>query len=119
MYPSAAPQAIVSSRQNQLYVAFLKLLDESCGTQQVGWYAAQLQISSAYLNQVCRTCIGKSPQVMIQDILCKEGKRLLLSTDLNIKQIAYQLHFATEAAFCKFFRKQTGLTPSQFRNKDK
>ena len=119
MYPSAAPHALVSSRQNQLYVAFLKLLDESCGTQQVGWYAAQLQISSAYLNQVCRTCIGKSPQVMIQDILCKEGKRLQLSTDLNVKQIAHQMGFATEAAFCKYFRKQTGLTPSQFRNKDK
>ena len=72
MYPSAAPQTIVSSRQNQLYVAFLKLLDDSCGTEQVGWYAAQLQISSAYLNQVCHTCIGKSPQAMIQDLFWQD-----------------------------------------------
>ncbi|MBQ1859106.1 MAG: helix-turn-helix domain-containing protein, partial [Paludibacteraceae bacterium] len=63
----------------------------------------------------CRICIGKSPQAMIQDILCKESKRLLLSTDLNVKQIAYHLRFATEAAFCKFFRKQAGVSPAQFR----
>ena len=116
MRPSGDSRTIVSSRMNQLYVAFLKLLDENGGTQrQVSWYAAQLQISSAYLNQVCRICIGKSPQAMIQDILCKESKRLLLSTDLNVKQIAYHLRFATEAAFCKFFRKQAGVSPAQFR----
>jgi AraC-like DNA-binding protein len=116
MRPSGDSRTIVSSRMNQLYVAFLKLLDENGGTQrQVSWYAVQLQISSAYLNQVCRICIGKSPQAMIQDILCKESKRLLLSTDLNVKQIAYHLRFATEAAFCKFFRKQAGVSPAQFR----
>ena len=116
MRPSGDSRTIVSSRMNQLYVAFLKLLDENGGTQrQVSWYAVQLQISSAYLNQVCRTCIGKSPQAMIKDILCKESKRLLLSTDLNVKQIAYHLRFATEAAFCKFFRKQAGVSPAQFR----
>ncbi len=96
MRPSGDSRTIVSSRMNQLYVAFLKLLDENGGTQrQVSWYASQLQISSAYLNQICRACIGKSPQAMIQDILCKESKR--------------------QAAFCKFFRKQAGVSPAQFR----
>lgn len=116
MRPSGDSRTIVSSRMNQLYVAFLKLLDENGGTQrQVSWYASQLQISSAYLNQICRACIGKSPQVMIQDVRLKESKRLLRSTDLNIKQIAYKMHFATEAAFCKYFRKQAGVSPAQFR----
>lgn len=120
MRPSGDSRTIVSSRMNQLYVAFLKLLETQHATQRhVGWYAEQLRISPAYLNQICRTMLGKSPQMMIQNTLLKESKQLLRTTDLNIKQIAHQMGFATEAAFCKYFRKQTGLTPSQFREKEK
>ena len=109
-----------NSRKNQIYVSFLQLLETQHATQRhVQWYAEQLRISPAYLNQVCRTMLGKSPQTMIQNTLLKESKQLLRTTDLNVKQIAHQMGFATEAAFCKYFRKQTGLTPSQFRNKDK
>ena len=109
-----------TSRKNEIYVAFLQLLEAQHATQRhVSWYAEQLCISPAYLNQVCRTMLGKSPQTMIQNTLLKESKQLLRTTELNIKQIAHQMGFATEAAFCKYFRKQTGLTPSRFRKKVK
>ncbi|MBQ6789862.1 MAG: helix-turn-helix transcriptional regulator [Paludibacteraceae bacterium] len=108
-----------TSRKNEIYVAFLQLLEAQHATQRhVSWYAEQLRISPAYLNQVCRTMLGKSPQTMIQNTLLKESKQLLRTTELNIKQIAHQMGFSTEAAFCKYFRKQTGLTPSQFREKE-
>ena len=47
----------------------------------------------------------------------EEAQKLLLNTNLSIKQIAYSVGFADETYFMKMFKKSIGITPSSYRNK--
>lgn len=51
----------------------------------------------------------------IAHMLTTEARRLLDCTDLPVKQIAYRLGFADQASFGKFFRKQFGVSPTEYR----
>jgi AraC-like DNA-binding protein len=44
-------------------------------------------------------------------------RTLLDTTDLSVKQIAERLHYEDPSYLCRIFRKQTGMTPMQYRNK--
>ena len=46
----------------------------------------------------------------------EEGKRLLLSTGLTVAQIAQEIGFADARYFSRLFRRETDLTPSEYRN---
>jgi len=48
-------------------------------------------------------------------MLAQEAKVLLRSTSLSAAEIAYQLNFSDPAAFSRFFKKSTGLTPLKYR----
>jgi AraC family transcriptional regulator, transcriptional activator of pobA len=45
-----------------------------------------------------------------------EAKRLLIYSQANVKEIAYRLGYEDHAYFSRLFKKQTGLTPSGFRD---
>jgi AraC-like DNA-binding protein len=81
----------------------------------VGFYASHLHISANYLNILCKTHLKTSATKLIQERVLLESKRLLHSTDLSIKEIAYELGFVDHAYFSNFFKGQTGITPTQFR----
>ncbi|WP_410494006.1 helix-turn-helix domain-containing protein [Chryseobacterium sp. G0162] len=51
----------------------------------------------------------------MQDRVLLETKRLLLSTELNLKQICVELGFVETAHFCQFVKLKLGMTPTQFR----
>lgn len=78
-------------------------------------YASQLGISSAQLNNICRNKVGKSALQIVHERTTLEAKRQLIYTALNISQIAYNLGFNDPAYFTRFFNKQTGKSPKQFR----
>ncbi|MCH5685442.1 helix-turn-helix domain-containing protein [Niabella sp. W65] len=54
---------------------------------------------------------------MIQQRVLLEAKRLLQSTDLSIKEIAFELGFVDHAYFSNFFKSHTGATPTEFKEK--
>ncbi len=83
--------------------------------RQVQSYAAQLGISSNYLNVLTRKHLGKSALNMINDRVILEIKRLLLRTDYDISEIAYKLGFNELSYFSRFFKRNTGMTPIEFR----
>ncbi|TWF32788.1 AraC-like DNA-binding protein [Chitinophaga polysaccharea] len=81
----------------------------------VGYYAAKLHISANYLNILCKTHLDVSATRLIQQRVLLEAKRLLQTTDISIKEIAFELGFVDHAYFSNFFKAQAGLTPTQFR----
>lgn len=83
----------------------------------VTFYASLLNISSNYLNILCKKNLQISATQLIQERVILEAKRLLQSTELTIKEIAYDLGFVDHAYFSNFFKNQTGITPTQFREK--
>ncbi len=78
-------------------------------------YAALLYVTPNYLNAFCRHMLGKSAGEIIRDRILLEAKRLLINVDMTIAAIAYQLNFADNSYFTKFFKKYAGVTPEEFR----
>ena len=81
----------------------------------VGNYADKIHISSKHLSQTVKNMTGKSAKAVIQDRLLLEAKRLLLHTDLSVKEVAYKIGFEEPLHFSGFFKKKAGFSPSDFR----
>mgnify|MGYP000079480171 CR=1 FL=1 len=78
-------------------------------------YAAEVHLSPKYLSQTVKQYTGKSAKEFIQDRLVLEAKRLLLHTDLSVKEVAYKIGFEEPLHFSAFFKKKAGVSPSSFR----
>lgn len=95
---------------------FLTHINQYFATERsVSFYAEKLNITANYLNIVCKKTLNSSASSLIQDRLLLESKRLLKVSDLPMKDIVYRLGFYDHADFSKFFKKKTGMTPSQFK----
>lgn len=108
----------LQGRGSELYNELLDAIAEHhCKASDVKFYADLLNVSSRYLAQVTRRISGKSPKAIIDDYLIHEIELQLKSTDNTVQEIAYQFGFSSQAHFTKFFKKQKGVSPSQFRKK--
>ena len=81
----------------------------------VDGYAAELGITAGQLTRLCHEIIGLSAQQAINARVVHEAQRELIYSSLSIKQVAGELGFDDEAYFGRFFRKQTGFRPTEFR----
>ncbi|OJZ05769.1 AraC family transcriptional regulator [Sphingobacterium sp. 40-24] len=81
----------------------------------VAAYASLLGISSRSLSDLTQHLLNKTPSQMIQERIIVEAQRLLLYSQLNINQIGYQMGFDDASYFVKYFKKHTGISPSEFR----
>lgn len=79
-------------------------------------YAPLMALSTKTINTITRSIINKSAKEFINDIRTKQIKRLLINTELSIKEIAYESGFEESTNFYKYFKHQTGYTPEQFRH---
>ncbi|MGB0521359.1 MAG: AraC family transcriptional regulator [Flammeovirgaceae bacterium] len=83
----------------------------------VNTYADEISISSKHLSYTVKDITGKTAKEFIQDRLVLEAKRLLIHTELTIKEIAYQIGFEEPLHFSAFFKKHTKCSPTVFREK--
>ncbi|MEO0473150.1 MAG: helix-turn-helix transcriptional regulator [Bacteroidota bacterium] len=83
--------------------------------KKVSFYADKMAITSRTLNNITHSIVHKSAKTVINDLLILKVKRLLINTHINITQIAYETGFYEASHLFKFFKKQTGFSPSQFR----
>lgn len=104
------------SRKQEITVGFFQLLSLYCKEERsVQFYADSLFVSSKHLTEVLKSLTGKKAGELIDQAVILESKILLRNPALNISQAADALHFSDQFFFSKFFKKHTGLTPSQFR----
>lgn len=109
-----------SSRQHELYGRFISLVKQHYRTErEVSYYAAKLCVSTRYLSTISRTVSGRSAKMQIDYMVILEIKLLLQNTTLSVQEIAYRLHFPDQSYLGRFFRKHTGISPSQFRKTGK
>jgi AraC family transcriptional activator of pobA len=82
---------------------------------QVQDYASVLGVSLAQLRAICLAATGQQPIKMVHSCIITEAKRNLIFGEMSVEQVAYWLGFSDPAYFTRFFKKEVGKTPSQFR----
>ncbi|WP_196894375.1 AraC family transcriptional regulator [Aureivirga marina] len=83
------------------------------------FYAEKLVISADYLNRIIKYSIGKTAKEYIQTRILTEAKRLLYFSTNSTKEIGFELGFKEPSNFSAFFKKYSGISPSNFRKKEK
>ncbi|MBE9461826.1 AraC family transcriptional regulator [Dyadobacter subterraneus] len=103
-------------KPNRLLQNFASLLDENYQQHnEVAFYANKLHVTANYLNTVCKKESGQTAGEHIRDRILLEIKRMLILTNVDIKEIAFGLGFNDTSYFGRFFKKFTGQTPLSFR----
>ncbi|GAB2958541.1 AraC family transcriptional regulator [Micromonospora polyrhachis] len=113
--PGIAPPARGTDRATGVVQRFSQLLsDPKPGQRSVAAYAGRIGVSVSYLNDVVKEVTGRTPGKLIREVQVLEAKRLLARTGMTVGQVARELNF-DPAYFCRFFRRETGVSPGTFR----
>ncbi|PQJ72998.1 helix-turn-helix domain-containing protein [Polaribacter butkevichii] len=104
------------SRQQEITLRFLKKLNDHFKNERsVKFYAESMFLTPGHLSKVLKDVSGKTAGQLIDDAVIMEAKLLLSNPLLSISQIANELKFSDQSFFGKYFKKNTGLSPSKFR----
>jgi AraC family transcriptional regulator, transcriptional activator of pobA len=85
----------------------------------VSRYAQALAMSESRLDRICRTLVGHSAFEVVQNRLLLEARRKLVHVGAPVSVLAYELGFEDPAYFCRFFKRHTGRTPTQWRREQR
>lgn len=81
-------------------------------------YASNLHVHINHLNYAVKKITGKSTSSHIAHRIILEAKSLLHNSDWNIADIGFSLGFEYPSYFANYFKKNTGFSPSEFRDKN-
>ncbi|MDE6396908.1 MAG: helix-turn-helix domain-containing protein [Muribaculaceae bacterium] len=79
------------------------------------FYASQLCISSKYLSIIVKEVTGRSVSDWISEFVVMEAKNLLRFSGKSVQQVAYALNFSTQSSFGKYFKRLTGISPTEYQ----
>jgi len=105
----------ISKFNNALSVYFGQGLLQTKGLPTVNAMASQLNLSPRYLSDLLKQETGKTAIELIHIFLVNEAKNLLKGENQNVSEIAYMLGFENLPYFSRLFKKETGLSPNQFK----
>lgn len=98
---------------------FTKLLFEyGHKNRNVNFYADKLCVTPGYLYKVVTKVMNTSPKDLIDNYIALEIKVLLTTTNLSVKEIAEELHFEDASYMCRFFRRRTGVSLTDYKKAD-
>ncbi len=106
----------VKGRKEEIYRKFMDLVARHGARQRaLHFYADALCISIHYLCEAVHATSGHYPKYFIWQTVVSEAKYLLGYTHQSAAAIAEELNFSNPAWFSRFFKRETGLTPGEFR----
>lgn len=106
------------SRHQELFQQFKTLVSHHCERERnIPYYADLLRITPHHLSAVISRASGRSAMYWINRVVVLRAKVLLRTSGLLTYEIAERLHFANPPAFNNFFKRETGLTPNEYRER--
>lgn len=114
----------INSTTEEITCSFIRLLESQfpIDTQEdtvklktAGDFAEHLSLHPNYLNRQVKLSKGRTVSEIIAARIGQEAKILLKLTNWNIAQIAYSLGFEEPSHFNSFFKKQTEISPTDYR----
>ena len=108
--------ANTSGNLNLMYFKkFKKIIKQSEYPKSIGDFAEEMGMSKVHLNRICKDIASKNALQLVQEFIIEEAKKYLTYTSYSVAEVASLLKFEYPNYFAKFFKKQTGLSPSEFR----
>ena len=106
------------NRAEEYFKQFTELLGEHYKHERsVGFYARQLCITPKYLTTLIKRISGKSVSEWIDNYVILEAKTLLKYSNMSVQEIAYYLNFPNQSFFGSYFKRNAGMSPSQYKAK--
>ena len=110
----------VSSDSFQVYAKFVQMVEDNyIEHHAVKDYIEKLGVSQTTLNLYTQQYAKTTPLKIINNRIILEAKRLLCYSTTRTKQIAFYLGFKDDSYFVKLFKRNVGMSPVEFREKEK
>lgn len=107
------------SRKEQIVRDYISLVFKHYDKERsVGWYASKLCITPTYLNVAVKDVRGVPASKIISDAVVLYAKSKLKSSSYTVQQISDSLNFPNASFFAKFFKRETGLSPTEYRERN-
>lgn len=99
---------------------FIKLVSQHCRTERkMVFYSKKLSVSIKYLSAVVSSSTGKKASEWISEYTIINAKQFLDDPVLSINEVSDRMGFITPSDFSKYFRRNTGITPKDYRKSSK
>ena len=105
-----------SHKENIVFRFSMLVIEHHKEHKDVAFYADKLCISPKYLTMVMRSVGGMSARDCIVEYTISEIKAMLRDATLDIKEIAMRTRFPSQSTMSRFFRKHTGMSPTEYRH---
>lgn len=114
----SVPKAKTSSAAERLFKRFLsELNDASLIKRPLSHYADKLCVTPQYLSRAVSEVSGEPAGNWINKAVLTRARILLEDKSLSVMEIAEELNFPSDSFFCRFFKRETGMTPTAYRNR--
>lgn len=114
----SSDENMISGKGHMVVKKFFQLVEENYEKNfTVAQYADLMALTPNHLTQTVTRLTGKTSSQIIKTKQVLEIKRLLVHTNLNITEIATRLNFPDQSYFTKFFKRETGVSPLQYRSR--
>lgn len=104
--------------KHEIFIRLIQLIDAHYTEERgVEFYADKLCLSPKYLSALSKSVCGFTVQELIFKSIIRKSISLLKNTQKNIQEISDFFNFPNASYFGTFFKKQTGMSPQQYRKK--
>ncbi|MCQ2211118.1 MAG: AraC family transcriptional regulator [Paludibacteraceae bacterium] len=103
------------SGQHHIPIHFIHNINTHYTERNVEFYANCANLSISQFTRIIKEYFGKSPTDIISDVIINIAETFLTKNNMTIKEISSELNFPDQYAFQKYFKRHTGLTPTEFK----
>ncbi len=122
LYYYAQRLETASRQKDKRQLLFEKFLEDVKSYYRINrtlpFYAGKLGVSVTYLTELVKEKHGMTAADYIDKHTVTECMALLNSTQLSINQISRSMNFPSPSVFGKFFKRMTGISPTEYRGEN-
>lgn len=116
IFSSESSARQLNDHSEELFFGFVDLVAKHyLKERSLAFYAQRLSITSTYLSRIVRRFSGRTAMSFISYALWSKAAEELSTSTISINELAYQLGFADQSSFSKFFSRIYGASPSSYR----
>lgn len=105
------------TRGEYLTIQFIALARQHYKVEtKLEFYASKLSVTTKYLSETVKQINNKTAKEILLELRLSNAKFLLSKSDLDIKEIAYQLGYDSLSTFSRYFKEKEGISPKEYKD---